>query len=71
MIFRVKGNAKDITIRHISKFELNEEKLSDLGKLRFKLDLNLTFPYIKANGTYKIEGLVGDTFMIHGNGPFW
>lgn len=50
---------------------MNKEKLSDLGRLRFKLDLNLTFPYIKVNGTYKVDGLIGDTFMIHGNGPFW
>lgn len=67
----MKGNAEDITIRHISEFVVNKEKLSDLGRLRFKLDLNLTFPYIKVNGTYKVDGLIGDTFIIHGNGPFW
>ncbi|KAG5887584.1 hypothetical protein JTB14_009991 [Gonioctena quinquepunctata] len=66
----VKGNAEDITVKHISKFVVEEEKFSELGNLRFKLDLNLTFPYIKVNGKYKIDGLIGQTFKIHGNGPF-
>ncbi|CAH1183260.1 unnamed protein product [Phaedon cochleariae] len=66
----VKGRAEDLTIRHISKFLVDKESFSDLGKLRFKLDLNLTFPYIKVNGTYNIDGEVGGAFRIFGNGPF-
>lgn len=68
---KLKGNAEDVTIKHISKFILDKEKFTDLGNLRFKLDLNLTFPYIKVNGTYKINGTVGQTFRIYGDGPFW
>ncbi|KAJ8921985.1 hypothetical protein NQ315_008622 [Exocentrus adspersus] len=67
---KLKGNAEDITIKHISKFIIDKEKFTDLGNLKFKLDLNLTFPYIKVNGTYNINGTVGHTFRIHGNGPF-
>lgn len=67
---RLKGGAEDITIKHISKFIVDKEKFTDLGNLKFKLDLNLTFPYIKVNGTYKINGTVGQAFTIHGNGPF-
>ncbi|XP_072376492.1 uncharacterized protein [Diabrotica undecimpunctata] len=66
----LKGKAEDITIRQISKFIVDKEKLSDLGKLRFRLDLNLTFPSIKVNGTYQVNGLIGQTFRIFGNGPF-
>lgn len=69
-IYRLKGNVEDITIKHISKFIVDKEKFTDLGNLNFKLDLNLTFPYIKVNGTYKINGTVGQAFMIYGNGPF-
>lgn len=71
LICRLKGHAKDLTIRHISKFIVNRQQLSDLGKLRFQLDFNLTFPLINVNGTYKIDGTVGDAFKIHGEGPFW
>ncbi|XP_057672439.1 uncharacterized protein LOC130903982 [Diorhabda carinulata] len=66
----LKGNAKNITIKHISKFVVTKEKLTDLGKLRFRLDINLTFPFIRANGTYQVNGLIGQTFRIFGNGPF-
>ncbi|KAG5864374.1 hypothetical protein JTB14_021704 [Gonioctena quinquepunctata] len=65
-----KGNAEDITVEHISKFIIEEERFSRLGNWRFKLDLNLTFPYIKVDGKYKIDGLIGQTFEINGNGPF-
>ncbi|KAJ8970388.1 hypothetical protein NQ314_001256, partial [Rhamnusium bicolor] len=68
---KLKGNAEDVTIKHISKFTVDKEKFADLGNLKFKLDLNLTFPYIRVNGTYKINGSVGQTFIIHGSGPFW
>ncbi|CAG9853947.1 unnamed protein product [Phyllotreta striolata] len=66
----LKGKAEDITIKHISKFVVDKEALTDLGKLRFRLDLNLTFPFIKVNGTYQVNGLIGHTFKIFGNGPF-
>ncbi|KAG5887582.1 hypothetical protein JTB14_009990 [Gonioctena quinquepunctata] len=65
-----KGNAEDITVEHISKFIIEEERFSRLGNWRFKLDLNLTFPYIKVNGKYKIDGLIDQTFEINGSGPF-
>ncbi|CAH1105267.1 unnamed protein product [Psylliodes chrysocephalus] len=66
----IKGKAEDVTIKHISKFVVDKESLTDLGKLRFRLDLNLTFPFIKVNGTYQVNGLIGQTFKIFGDGPF-
>ncbi|KAH1022454.1 hypothetical protein HUJ04_011853 [Dendroctonus ponderosae] len=52
---------------HVNKvdFDVNHEAA------RFKLDLNLTFPYIKVTGNYKIDGKVGRGFVIYGDGPFW
>nr|CAH7737313.1 unnamed protein product [Callosobruchus chinensis] len=67
---KLKGFAEDVTIKHISKFVVDKERFSDLGQLRFKLDLNLTFPIIKVNGLYKVAGLIGNSFQIHGEGPF-
>nr|CAI5861056.1 unnamed protein product [Callosobruchus analis] len=67
---QLKGFAEDVTIKHISKFVVDRERFSDLGQLRFKLDLNLTFPIIKVNGLYKVAGLIGNSFQIHGEGPF-
>ncbi|CAH0559419.1 unnamed protein product [Brassicogethes aeneus] len=66
----LKGYAKNVTIRHISKFRVDKQKFSDLGDWKFKLDLNITFPYLTATGKYKINGMVGDSFRIFGDGPF-
>ncbi|CAG9769290.1 unnamed protein product [Ceutorhynchus assimilis] len=68
---RLKGKAENLTIKHISKFQVDKERFTDLGQFRFKLDLNLTFPYIKVTGNYKIDGRVGKAFLIYGEGPFW
>ncbi|KAJ8942254.1 hypothetical protein NQ318_003101, partial [Aromia moschata] len=68
---QLRGNAEDVTIKHISKFIVDKERFTDLGNMLFQLDLNLTFPYIKVNGTYQINGTVGQTFKIYGAGPFW
>jgi hypothetical protein len=42
-----------------------------LGGLRFKLDLNLTFPYLTIDGLYKINGIIGDSIPVFGDGKFW
>ncbi|XP_030751560.1 uncharacterized protein LOC115879062 [Sitophilus oryzae] len=68
---KLKGKAENLTIKHISKFQVDKEKFTDLGSFRFKLDLNLTFPYIKVTGKYKVDGKVGKNFVIYGDGPFW
>lgn len=68
---RLQGRAENLTIRHISKFQVDKERFTDLGNFRFKLDLNLTFPYIQVTGKYKVDGQVGRRFIIYGDGPFW
>ncbi|XP_066138148.1 uncharacterized protein [Euwallacea fornicatus] len=68
---KLKGKAENLTIRHISKFKVDKERFTDLGHFRFKLDLNLTFPYVKVNGDYDIDGKIGRGFAIYGQGPFW
>ncbi|XP_050308931.1 uncharacterized protein LOC126745225 [Anthonomus grandis grandis] len=68
---RLKGKAENLTIRHISKFKVDKERFTDLGQFRFKLDLNLTFPQIAVTGNYKVNGKVGRSFIIFGEGPFW
>ncbi|KAF7278881.1 uncharacterized protein LOC143191649 [Rhynchophorus ferrugineus] len=68
---KLKGKAENLTIKHISKFQVDKERFTDLGNFRFKLDLNLTFPYIKVTGNYKVDGKVGKNFIIYGDGPFW
>ncbi|KAJ3650314.1 hypothetical protein Zmor_022009 [Zophobas morio] len=67
----LKGNVQDVTVRHISKFVIDDEKFKDLGGLRYKLDLNLTFPRLTIDGFYKLNGLVGDSIPIFGEGEFW
>ncbi|XP_044258470.1 uncharacterized protein LOC123007305 [Tribolium madens] len=67
----LKGSVEDVTVKHISKFEIDDEKFSDLGNLRFKLDLNLTFPYLTIDGLYKLNGIIGDSIPVFGNGKFW
>ncbi|XP_044757551.1 uncharacterized protein LOC123315769 [Coccinella septempunctata] len=65
------GNASDVTIRHISKFVLDDVRFSDIGAWRFKLDLNITLPFITAEGFYFVDALIGDTVSLFGNGKFW
>ncbi|KYB29376.1 uncharacterized protein LOC100142563 [Tribolium castaneum] len=67
----LKGSVEDVTVKHISKFEIDDERFSDLGNLRFKLDLNLTFPYLTIDGFYKLNGIIGDSIPVFGNGKFW
>lgn len=71
IVFRIKGKAEDVTISHISKFTVDEASVRDLGNWRFRLDLNITFPYLFGNGKYKVDGLIGESFQIFGDGPFW
>ncbi|XP_060524131.1 uncharacterized protein LOC132700668 [Cylas formicarius] len=68
---RLKGKAENLTIKHISKFQVDKEKFTDLGNLRFKLDLNLTFPRIRVTGLYDVQGKIGNNFVVYGAGPFW
>ncbi|RZB40572.1 uncharacterized protein BDFB_008715, partial [Asbolus verrucosus] len=63
----LKGNVEDVTVKHISKFVIDKERFTDLGNLRFKLDLNLTFPYLVINGFYKVNGIIGDSISIFGD----
>ncbi|KAK9881017.1 hypothetical protein WA026_014360 [Henosepilachna vigintioctopunctata] len=65
------GNASDVTIRHISKFVLDDVRFSDIGAWRFRLDLNITLPFITAEGMYNVNALIGDTIHVYGNGKFW
>ncbi|KAL3276714.1 hypothetical protein HHI36_012084 [Cryptolaemus montrouzieri] len=65
------GSASDLTIKHISKFVLDDVKFSDIGAWRFRLDLNLTLPFITAEGLYRVDALIGDTIRLYGNGKFW
>lgn len=68
---RIKGNLSDVTVKHISKFIIDAEKFRDLGNLRFKLDLNLTFPYLTIEGFYNLDGVIGDMIPVFGDGKFW
>lgn len=67
----LKGKAENLTVKHISKFQVDKERFTDLGNFRFKLDLNLTFPLIRVTGKYKVDGQVGRRFIVFGSGPFW
>lgn len=65
------GSASDVTIRHISKFVLDGVRFSDIGAWKFRLDLNVTLPFIRADGLYDVNALIGDTIHVFGDGKFW
>jgi len=67
----LKGNVRNVTVRRISKFIIDDLQFKDLGNWLFRLDLNLTFPLLLIDGKYKVNGLIGDTFKIFGDGNFW
>ncbi|XP_025830697.1 uncharacterized protein LOC112904584 [Agrilus planipennis] len=64
---RFVGYARDIEVRHLSRFKLDHISLN----LQNRLSFNITFPYLKVIGFYEINGNVGDMFRIFGKGPFW
>lgn len=68
---RFKGHLENVTVKHISKFNVAELALKDLNGWNFRLDLNITFPFLKGTGMYDFDGLVGKNFHVFGNGPFW
>ncbi|KAH0550444.1 uncharacterized protein LOC123261669 isoform X1 [Cotesia glomerata] len=57
----------NVTISGLSTFVVDRARLSLLGPT---IAVNLTIPTVIVDGYYNISGILGDTFELHGSGPF-
>ncbi|XP_011306404.1 uncharacterized protein [Fopius arisanus] len=56
----------NLTISGVSSFVVDRARLSLIGP---SIAMNLTFPKLYLEGDYKLGGVLGDMFKIHGAGP--
>ncbi|XP_015108871.1 uncharacterized protein LOC107035793 isoform X2 [Diachasma alloeum] len=56
----------NMTISGITSFAVDRARLSLIGP---SIAMNLTFPKLYMEGDYKLAGVLGDMFTIHGAGP--
>lgn len=65
--FSLKIFVDNVTISGLSTFVVDRARLSLLGPT---IAVNLTIPTVIVDGYYNISGILGDTFELHGSGPF-
>ncbi|XP_063987512.1 uncharacterized protein LOC135167838 isoform X1 [Diachasmimorpha longicaudata] len=56
----------NMTISGITSFAVDRARLSLIGP---SIAMNLTFPKLYMEGDYRLSGVLGDMFTIHGEGP--
>ncbi|XP_057317906.1 uncharacterized protein LOC130662938 [Microplitis mediator] len=57
----------NVTISGLSTFVVDRARLSLIGPT---IAVNLTIPTVIVDGYYNISGILGNTFELHGSGPF-
>lgn len=57
----------NVTISGLSTFVVDRARLSLIGPT---IAVNLTIPTVIVDGYYNISGMLGNTFELHGSGPF-
>ncbi|XP_014486165.1 PREDICTED: uncharacterized protein LOC106750365 isoform X2 [Dinoponera quadriceps] len=58
---------ESLEVRKLSTFLIDRAKLSLIGPT---IAINISIPEIYATGHYNISGVLGDTYQLHGAGPF-
>ncbi|KAL3276713.1 hypothetical protein HHI36_012083 [Cryptolaemus montrouzieri] len=67
----VEAGVKNVTVRGISRFILNDIKCSFPRPWMVRVNLNIILPSITAAGIYRMNALIGDTLQLNGTGKFW
>lgn len=58
---------ENLELRKLSTFLIDRAKLSLIGPT---IAINISIPEIYASGDYNISGVLGDTYVLRGAGPF-